>query len=366
MRYELPKNRDYGVNFCDGCFQKQGEIDRLKDEVQQLKQKLHANERRITEGFFGLSTPSSQIPVKANSLADNQAKLGGAKAGHAGAGRQAIKPEEADQERIVQVWAATCEQCQCPLVAEKSDHRSILDLERQRVTKICYTLERKRCPQCRRKYHGKVENAGERSLLSNDLIVEVARQDYEKGHSIGQIAEELEINHSSLLESLKRIGKKMEPCLEKLQADYRADEVRHADETGWRTDGGNGYSWYFGSEQVSLHLFRQTRSSSVVKEVFGTSQLKGCLVVDRYNGYNRVPCQIQYCYAHLLREIKKLESEFEKNIEVGNYTRAMKLWLSDAMKLRQRQLSDTEYYRQAALIKKQMLEFSSRQATHSG
>jgi len=54
----------------------------------------------------------------------------------------------------------------------------------------------------------------------------------------------------------------------------------------------------------------------VVSEVLGTKEFEGVLVVDRYSGYNRVPCRIQYCYAHLLREMKDLEAEFETNEEV--------------------------------------------------
>ena len=64
--------------------------------------------------------------------------------------------------------------------------------------------------------------------------------------------------------------------------------------------------------------------------MLGTERLEGVLVVDRYAGYNRVPTEIQYCYAHLLREMKDLEQEFESNEEVKNYTLLMKLHLSDA------------------------------------
>ena len=64
---------------------------------------------------------------------------------------------------------------------------------------------------------------------------------------------------------------------------------------------------------------------SVVKEVFGTAPLGGVLVVDRYGGYNRVPCRMQYCYAHLLRDMNDLEQEFETHEEVKNYTSQMKL-----------------------------------------
>lgn len=100
------------------------------------------------------------------------------------------------------------------------------------------------------------------------------------------------------------------------------------------------------------------------KEVFGTEPLSGVLVVDRYGGYNRVPCRIQYCYAHLLRELKDLENEFESNQEVRNYTREMKICLADAMQLRNRKLSKAEYRSEAVAIKMKILELSQRQAVH--
>jgi len=250
------------------------------------------------------------------------------------------------------------------LSRQSSNERAIYEIEREQVKKIYYEIERKVCPRCRQIVAGRVANTLPRAALSNDLVVEVAEQHYVLGRTLGQIAERFGINYSTLFESLKRIGKKLEPSLERLKADYRASVVRHADETGWRTDGAGGYSWYFGSKEVSLHLFRETRSASVAKEVFGTEQLPGVLVVDRYNGYNRVPCQIQYCYAHLLREMKDLGAEFETSVEVKNYTQAMKLWLTDAMQLRKRGLSEAEYLRQAQQIKEQILELSQRQATH--
>lgn len=115
---------------------------------------------------------------------------------------------------------------------------------------------------------------------------------------------------------------------------------------------------------VSLHLFRATRAASVVREVLGTEPLGGVLVVDRYGGYNRVPCRLQYCYAHLLREIKDVEAEFETNGEVKQYARQMKICLTDAMQLRKRELSEAEYVRQALHIKEQILKLSDYQARH--
>jgi transposase len=270
--HQAPKSRDYGVNLCAGCFDKQREIDRLKEEVQQLRLKVCANQRKSAAGFFGSSTPSSQIPVKANSLAENQAKKGGAIKGHHGVGRQVFSAAEADERRVAAVAAQNCEVCECGLNRLSSNERGIYELEREQVKKVYYTIERKICPQCRRTVSGRVGNALARVALSNELVAEVAEQHYVLGRTLGQIAERFSINYSTLAESLKRIGKLLEPSLEKLKTDYRQSAVRHADETGWRTDGGNGYSWYFGAENVSLHLFRETRSASVVREVLGTEQ----------------------------------------------------------------------------------------------
>jgi transposase len=100
VSYASSKAKDYGVNLCEGCLEKQCEIDRLRAEVLALKQKLSYNQRKSQEGFFGLSAPSSKVPVKANSLEENQEKKGGARVGHRGVGRKAFSPHQADEIRI--------------------------------------------------------------------------------------------------------------------------------------------------------------------------------------------------------------------------------------------------------------------------
>lgn len=364
MGYQTPKSKDFGVNNCESCFEKQRLIDRQFEEIQQLKQKLQVNQRKSKAGFFGSSTPSSQIPLKANSVAENQAKKGGGKIGHPGVGRQIFSRDEADEIRIAEVTVDNCADCECHLNRQSSNERAMYELQREKLKKVYYTIERKVCPKCRRIKSGKVGNAFARMSLSNELIAEVAEQHYVLGRTLGQIAERFALPFSTLVDGLQRIGKKLEPALEKLKSDYRKSKVRHADETSWRTDGGNGYSWYFGSEDVSLHLFRETRSASVVREVFGVEQLGGVLVVDRYGGYNRVPTEIQYCYAHLLREMKDLETEFESDEEVKNYTSLMKLHLTDAICLRKRGLSEVDYLAQAHALKLKIEELSNRQAKH--
>ncbi len=366
MSYQEPKNRDYGVNNCEGCLEKQRVIDRQFEEIQRLKQKLNIKRRNGLQGFFGSSTPSSQVPVKANSLSENQAKKGGGQLGHRGIGRKTFGIIEADERRIAEVSLDICETCECHLHRISANNRTIYEVERENVKKIYYQINRKVCPKCRKTVSGKVGNAFAGSSLSNELIVEIAEQHYVLGRTLGQISERFSINDATVLSNLKRVGNYLKPSLEKLKTDFRDAQIRHADETGWRTDGGNGYSWYFGSKDVSLHLFRATRSASVVREVLGMQQLTGILVVDRYAGYNRVPCEIQYCYAHLLREIKDLEQEFETNQEVKSYTNELKICLTDAMQLRNRKLNNEEYKAEAEKIRAKIMSLSEIKADNFG
>jgi hypothetical protein len=54
------------INDCCLCLEKQRKIDELEDEIDRLKRALGRIKQNEKEGFFGSSTPSSQLPVKAN------------------------------------------------------------------------------------------------------------------------------------------------------------------------------------------------------------------------------------------------------------------------------------------------------------
>jgi len=154
--------------------------------------------------------------------------------------------------------------------------------------------------------------------------------------------------------------------LAKLIAEFRQVPVRQADETGWRTDGRSGYAWLFCTPTLSLFLFRATRSAAVPKEVLGEAPLAGRLVVDRYPGYNRVPCQLQYCYAHLLREVEDLGKEFPDAPEVVAFTATLMPLLAGAMHLPSQPLADPEYYAQAAQLQQQLVAVAEQPADHLG
>ncbi len=352
--YQATKSPDYGVNACESCFQKQLKIDRLTQENESLRGELQRLKRKAVEGFFSSSTPSSKIPVKENATAEKSNKQGGAKLGHQGHGRRTHTTEEVEEVQVVKVAATDCPTCHGALWQKGSVPRSVLDLQAMKVKKLLYELERKYCPECQTYLQAKVSALLPKMLLSNELLSEVVESHYVHGIPLGTVTERLKVNYSTIIASLHRLGKLFEPCLEQLMQAYRQAAVRHADETTWRVDGVHGYCWLFSSESLSLYLYRNTRAATVVKEVFGTTPLAGYLVVDRYQGYNRVPCKIQYCFAHLSRDLKDEAAKFEENKEVQAFIERMRQLLSEAMTLRGKQITDQQYYTEAATIKSEI------------
>jgi hypothetical protein len=189
---------------------------------------------------------------------------------------------------------------------------------------------------------------------------------YLHGIPLGRVCEQLRINPGSLVESFHRLARLFEPLMAKLMEQYRQSPVKHADETGWRTDGQNGYVWLFATNQISLFLFRKSRSAKIPQMLLGQKPLPGVLVVDRYAGYNKAPCSIQYCYAHLLREVEDLEKDFPDSDEVKAFVSVMAPLLSSAMKLRTQPLQDSDFYLQAPQIKNQILAAIDAPSMHLG
>ena len=168
----------------------------------------------------------------------------------------------------------------------------------------------------------------------------------------------------NLIKNFHELAGLFEAMLERIKQDYRASAVKHADETGWRTEGSNGYSWLFSSADTSFFRFEQTRASSVVVDMLGEKRLPGVLVVDRYAAYNKAPCALQYCYAHLLRKVKDAQKEFSDEAEVKRFVETVAPLLSKAMWLRGEKISDKQYYKRAMQLKEDIMAAMNSPGQH--
>ena len=123
------------VNNCEGCLEKQRQIDQLLEEVQRLKAKRRYQERKDQEGVFGSSTPSSQLPLKANTDQENRNRKGGARSGHKGHGRSAHSQETADEIIPIDV-GEICPDCGGRLKLKEVRNRTVIETEPIKPKKV--------------------------------------------------------------------------------------------------------------------------------------------------------------------------------------------------------------------------------------
>ena len=160
------------MTYCKGCLSKQQKINELEEEICSLKTKLRYQERTAKEGFFGSSTPSSKLPVKANSSKEQQRNRGGAKLGHKGHGRASISEEDADKVETIR-FGNTCPDCGSALEDKGSKNRTVMDCQPVKMKKVLYHLQRKRCPKCKKVMTAKPPGILAKCLYSNQLLMAI-------------------------------------------------------------------------------------------------------------------------------------------------------------------------------------------------
>lgn len=352
-------------SFCRACLVKQQRIDRLEEEVQRLKAKLWRQERTAKEQPFGLSTPSAKRLIKASTPAEQRAKRGGAKPGHEGHGRQAVSEAEAASVECL-ATPEVCPDCGTPLDFRGERERTIIDCEPVRAVKRLVRIPAGHCPKCRRTFRPRVRGVLPRSICSNRLLAQAALWHYKDGLTLGHIARQFDLSKGLLIGRMHALGELLEPAVDSLIKAWRLAPVKHADETGWRCDGRNGYTHGFFTSDISLFRCRLTRSGDVAAEVFGEVPHVGTLVVDRDAAYNRFKSFLPYCLEHLKREIQKLTKDDPGHAECERFEAEWVPLLAEAMGLRNDPMEEAAFLVQAAMIQAKIEACIAAKARHPG
>lgn len=354
------------LSFCDECLQKQIKIDRLEEENKLLKAQLRYHRKRLGGQFsevFGLSTPSSKLSIKENTEATNEQKKGGAPKGKKVPVRALFKAEEADEVISLRVTETKCLDCGGQLESLGVEERCVVDALLTEAKRIVYRCQEKQCRCCRKKM-SQTPLTLPRFKYGNSLITNAVISHYVEGIPVHQIARTLGagVSTGGLLRQFHYLAQRWEPAMAQLIKMYQESDVRHADETGWRTDGKNGYAWLFCTETLSIFQFGKTRTSTVPLSILGEKPLSGVLVTDRYAGYNKMPCPLQYCYAHLLRDLQSLETKFPKSKEIKIFVAHLAPLFAEAMALRRTLSDEAPYTERAKKIQEEMIGLCKKQA----
>jgi hypothetical protein len=125
----------------------------------------------------------------------------------------------------------------------------------------------------------------------------------------------LQLGLGTIVAASRQVAAHGAPLLEQLREDIRGSPVVHADETGWREDGANGYVWTF-CTPTARYFVRRGRG----KEVLGAT-FRGVLASDFYAAYHHYLGLKQRCWAHLLREIHDLRRVYPRDTALARWAR---------------------------------------------
>jgi transposase len=145
----------------------------------------------------------------------------------------------------------------------------------------------------------------------------------------------LHLGLGELSELLHTLAEKGKGEKERLLDEVRGSPYVHADETGWREDGQNGYLWSFSTPSVRCFVYDKSRSGDVAVKALG-EEFDGICVSDFYVAYNKVGIVRQRCWVHYLRDLHKLSEACTENASVQEWVRQVRLVYDEACAYRDR------------------------------
>lgn len=298
--------------------------DRLEKENRGLKKQireLKEQERKIQEELEKIKKQrdaykgmvfKSKVTSKAEEETNNglSKKIGGQK-NHVGASRKL--PSKVDQ--TMRIFLKSCPHCLNLLKRSKSFQthtvEDIPSLEQVKTQVTEYRLERQWCEFCRKEVVGKPAQIIPYSRVGLNLIIQIIIFKYVCRMSFETITTTLDQTYGAILTTggiidiLKRTKKYLGKDYGKLLKAVRSSPTKHADETGWRIKGLNGWLWAFLTKQEVYYTIEETRGKGVAENALAGSRKTDVLVRDDYAGYKKLPLKQQSCWAHLIRKAKE-------------------------------------------------------------
>ena len=180
------------------------------------------------------------------------------------------------------------------------------------IARTCPVCERRRTPQADlgRVVLGK-QRLGVNLLSRIAALREEGRLPLRTIQWYLQTVHRLPLSLGAIVRAIHQVAQKAQPALAEILDRIRGSSVVHADETGWRQDGVNGYVWTF-STPTDRYFLRRGRNKEVVDEALGDS-FSGVLVSDFYAAYHHYPGLKQRCWVHLLRDIHDLKALYPQD-----------------------------------------------------
>lgn len=353
-------------------------IDKLEQRVEKLQvenAQLRQRVKDLTAQVKAKDAPAAAPPppfVKANVPAKDRKKPG-RKPGHAAALRPMPAQIDVHQQVDLPIDAAglaCCPHCNTQLSEIQKHQRIVEDIVPAKVIATCYHTTSGYCPCCRTRVESRAMDQppaadlphaqlGINALASAAVLRVCYRLPLRQICSLLAVLPQLKVCPGAIVKQIKRLSKWLRKQYDAIKLALRVAGVVHADETGWRINGRNGYLWTLSDPQHTLYHVDRRRSGKVARKLLGKSFASGggTLVTDFYSAYNRVGGSQQKCLAHLLRELRDTIARREELSSHPFFIRCKDLIQAMlALKDRREELAPGTYKRKVRQLEKQLAE----------
>lgn len=216
----------------------------------------------------------------------------------------------------------TCPCCSGPLGRPTVSYtRQTMDIPETPVEVTEHVVFTRWCKSCKKRVTPRVnlsslvvgkQRIGIRLMSIIDFLKETCRQPLGTIQTYLELVHGLHLSDGAIVRILATTAEKGEPLYNQLRNQIRESPAVHADETGGRENGKNGYFWSFSTKDVHYLLYRKSRKSQIVEEVLGDS-FTGVLSSDFYAAYNIYCGFHQRCWVHYQRDIHTLKEQHPKD-----------------------------------------------------
>ncbi len=295
---------------------------KLQTEIAEMQKRLAELETKLAKLGKNSSTsskpPSSDIvkPPKPQTTTTNQKRKQGGQPGHPKHERSPFEAEDVDN--VTDYILEACPDCGGSLCSSDKAPRVIQQVE---IIEKPVRIDEHRglaywCKHCQKVHYGKLPPAVEKGgLFAPRLTAQVAYLKCVSHASFSTIRKyirdvlAISVSRGYLRKLIQKVSDALRQPYDELLSQLPGEPWLNVDETGHKDNGVRFWTWCFRAETYTLFKIDDSRSSKVLFDILG-EHFAGVLGCDYFSAYRKYmqdcDVRVQFCLAHLIRDIKYL------------------------------------------------------------
>ena len=290
-------------------------IAQLRARIRRLEGQL----ARAKQNSGNSSKPPSSDITKAPPTgggSSNPRKIGG-QPGHARHERPLFPPDQIDERKIHGL--NQCPKCggrNLEVLSEPAQVFQQVELLPKPFKVTEHVVQAYLCGDCRSIQTGELPAAvaatgliGARMMALLLFMKGAMRSSYSAMEEFLDHVMGLKVCRGYLAKVMMRGSRVLESPVEELRLLLPAQRLLNVDETGHKENGERMWTWCFRANRFVLFTIQESRGSDVLMEFLG-AEFNGVLGCDYFSAYRkfmgRMSGRIQFCFAHLIRDLKFL------------------------------------------------------------